>query len=322
MQNKEYKKQYYQEHKQKLLERQRRYYKNHPEKKTSVCVDCGNLCSRRAERCAFCAYKSRTLSEKTKRNHKNLYYQEHKNDISKKNARYYQENNEQAKKRVKQYRDSHKEEIKIKGKIFNGKLKYEVLSYYSSGIPKCLVCRVEDIDVLCIDHINNDGRKQRREINFGYSWLKKQGFPEGYQVLCFNHNMKKEIEKPKIIKYLAEKRHRDLRKSEVLAYYSINNIPTCSICSINDISMLCIDHINGDGYKHRKEHKASGKSLYLWLKNNDFPDGFQTLCANHNQKKKIVEHEYGWKSNERQEDRFIRKKEESALGSRGSTKNK
>ena len=58
-------------------------------------------------------------------------------------------------------------------------------------------------------------------------------------------------------------------------------------CDITDPDMLQIDHINGDGYKHRKERKASahgGASLHMWLIKNNFPPGFRILCANHNWK--------------------------------------
>src|SRR5260221_360879 len=40
---------------------------------------------------------------------------------------------------------------------------------------------------------------------------------------------------------------------------------------------LSIDHINGDGSKHRKEIGGGGK-IYKWLINNNFPSGFQVLC--------------------------------------------
>lgn len=46
--------------------------------------------------------------------------------------------------------------------------------------------------VLDVDHVNNDGAEHRKEVrsNF-YAWLKQQGFPEGYQILCRNCNWAK-----------------------------------------------------------------------------------------------------------------------------------
>lgn len=84
-------------------------------------------------------------------------------------------------------------------------------------------------------------------------------------------------------------KHNHKLKVEVLSHYSIFTIkPMCSVpgCLICDIDMLCIDHINNDGSKHRKE--VGRARLYGWLKNNDFPLGFQVLCANHNLKKAIL----------------------------------
>lgn len=51
-----------------------------------------------------------------------------------------------------------------------------------------------DIRALTLDHINDNGAKERQKI-FGkrdrcgtifYIWIRRQGYPEGYQVLCMN----------------------------------------------------------------------------------------------------------------------------------------
>jgi len=63
----------------------------------------------------------------------------------------------------------------------------EVLNHY--GGPKCACCGETNIFFLTIDHINSDGHKQHRgdRKRLAY-WLKKNDFPDGYQVLCFNCN--------------------------------------------------------------------------------------------------------------------------------------
>lgn len=75
------------------------------------------------------------------------------------------------------------------------KLKREVLSHYSGGTPVCNRCGFdENIAALTIDHVNNDGASHRRELAAQnqlpskrfYNWLKHQGYPAGFQVLCFN----------------------------------------------------------------------------------------------------------------------------------------
>ena len=92
---------------------------------------------------------------------------------------------------------SHKQQTLKHNFSWRQALKLEVFSYYSkSPIPFCLHCGQTDIDVLCLDHICNGGVQQRIRLgNIGghkfYSRVKKHDFPEGYQVLCANCNLKK-----------------------------------------------------------------------------------------------------------------------------------
>lgn len=72
--------------------------------------------------------------------------------------------------------------------------KIDVFDYYGRV---CVCCGETIPKFLTIDHINNDGAEHRREIfgvnkggaglNF-YLWLKRHGFPEGFQTLCMNCN--------------------------------------------------------------------------------------------------------------------------------------
>lgn len=61
----------------------------------------------------------------------------------------------------------------------------------------------------------------------------------------------------------------------------------CSCCGENEHWFLTIDHINGDGNKHRKEIGKAGSGFYKWLIDNQFPDGFQLLCHNCNMGKHL-----------------------------------
>ena len=74
------------------------------------------------------------------------------------------------------------------------KLRIETLIEYGG---KCVNCGIEDLDVLDIDHIFNDGAADRKKNLFAYNLfrqLKKQGYPkERHQVLCKNCNWKKEV---------------------------------------------------------------------------------------------------------------------------------
>ena len=67
------------------------------------------------------------------------------------------------------------------------KKKVEILSYYSDGAMVCAHCGFGDIRALSIDHIDGGGAPHRRKTgNDVYGWLKRNNFPEGYQVLCMN----------------------------------------------------------------------------------------------------------------------------------------
>lgn len=74
--------------------------------------------------------------------------------------------------------------------------KESAMNMYSDGNAVCLHCGQGDMDVLCLDHIQNDG-KQHREV-FGpniYRWVRAHDYPPGLQVLCYNCNIKKESER-------------------------------------------------------------------------------------------------------------------------------
>lgn len=91
---------------------------------------------------------------------------------------------------------AHREETLALDKRRNQELRALILLHYSDGILRCLHCKTTDIEVLCIDHTNNDGEKHRKTVESGsklYCWLKRNDFPEGFQVLCHNCNFKKRL---------------------------------------------------------------------------------------------------------------------------------
>lgn len=73
-------------------------------------------------------------------------------------------------------------------------------------------------------------------------------------------------------------------KLQVFEHYS-NGTMQCNCCKENHIEFLQIDHINcGHKYhnKKKRDNKITGRGLYRYLINNNFPDGYQVLCANCN----------------------------------------
>lgn len=66
------------------------------------------------------------------------------------------------------------------------------LEHYSLGKMVCSCCGENHLEFLSIDHINGGGNRHRKEIggsgNSLFLWLIKNGFPDGYRVLCYNCN--------------------------------------------------------------------------------------------------------------------------------------
>ena len=72
-------------------------------------------------------------------------------------------------------------------------------------------------------------------------------------------------------------------RTAVLAHFGA--ICNCPGCGVTEEKFLGIDHIHGNGGKHRKEIGA--RTIYKWLVKNNFPEGFQVLCHNCNQAKGV-----------------------------------
>jgi hypothetical protein len=79
-------------------------------------------------------------------------------------------------------------------------------------------------------------------------------------------------------------------KVDVLAHYGPQGVLRCCWpgCSIDDVDMLSLDHINNDGAAHRRKTNTSGTHFYRQLRAAKFPSGFQTLCHNHQWKKELM----------------------------------
>jgi hypothetical protein len=94
----------------------------------------------------------------------------------------------------------------------------------------------------------------------------------------------------------ANRRHvradRERLRLEVLNAYSDDTL-SCACCGTGGhMWFLCIDHIDNSGAAHRRElfgDAARGASdrLYRWLRNNNFPAGYQVLCWTCNMAKNL-----------------------------------
>jgi len=207
----------------------------------------------------------------------------------------------------------------------NKELKLEVINYYGGN---CLDCGEDHIEFLTIDHIMGNGGEHRKKFAGGlcgpnfYRWLRKNGYPLEYQVLCFGCNLKKgflkrdkyidytliEVKEGKICNkcgvkkpfteyYIDNRRNQyythcrecyndDVRQRSLELKIKIMyhyGEGKCECCGEGDIDILTIDHINGQGNSHRRSiGNNGGQHMYRWLRQNDFPEGFRVLCMNCN----------------------------------------
>lgn len=96
------------------------------------------------------------------------------------------------------YREKNREKLRLQATKRRRQIKSSVFNHY--GLI-CVKCGFDDIRALQIDHINNNGAEERKSLGGGqnfsgwrfYEYLIKQNYPTGYQTLCANCNMIKQL---------------------------------------------------------------------------------------------------------------------------------
>lgn len=91
------------------------------------------------------------------------------------------------------WRNNNPQKVKLNRKKTNNKLRTDVLNAYGN---KCQCCGESHREFLAIDHMNNDGTEHKKSLSLKsaqafYTWLRKNNYPQGFQVLCHNCNMAK-----------------------------------------------------------------------------------------------------------------------------------
>jgi transcription elongation factor Elf1 len=81
---------------------------------------------------------------------------------------------------------------------YRQRLRQEVLTAYAvDGAISCKCCGENEEKFLAIDHVNDDGSAHRKTLKNGasgnvfYKWLRDNGWPPGFQILCHNCNFAK-----------------------------------------------------------------------------------------------------------------------------------
>jgi len=246
-------------------------------------------------RCPSCHRQENKVYRDNNKNRIKEYSKEHYNGHKEERKAYRDKYKDKTKEYNKKYHDEHRDDVKI-----------IILSHYSIGnTPYCCICGETDIRCLELDHVDNDGAAHRKLVGGSgcmYIYLIRHNFPNNprLQVLCANCNRKKEskLRKEKITTdiQLYQHNHRLSFKKQVLHHYA-NNIICCQHCGKNDIDILCMDHINGGGTRHAQEISGGSAYLYKWIKENQYPSGFQILCCNCNRIKAHTNQEYSRNKN-------------------------
>ena len=93
---------------------------------------------------------------------------------------------------VRRWREKYPEHAKSYRRAWIQALRKEVLDHYGG---KCVCCGEKTLQFLSLDHKNGGGCKHRREIGVRgsnmWAWVKREGYPDMFQVLCHNCNQAK-----------------------------------------------------------------------------------------------------------------------------------
>lgn len=99
------------------------------------------------------------------------------------------------------YREKNRAKINAYSTARRMRWKQTILDRYGN---QCAICGFNDMRALQLDHINDNGSQERKDLGSQkfsgvkfYEYLIKQGLPDGYQILCANCNNIKQWNKNK-----------------------------------------------------------------------------------------------------------------------------
>ena len=210
-----------------------------------------------------------------------LYRLRHLEVLREHDRNYYHANIE----KIQEYRAKNSRKIVLRAREYRKKNKREVLAHYSNGPePICAKCNEINLDLLTIDHIDGNGAQELRELNKKggtdfYLWLKRESYPKGYQVLCYNCNWLKRYKNIETVRSRYSKRTKLL----VLSHYSSTQPQIkCQNCGEERLEVLTIDHIHGGGHREQINLRLYGTEYYKHLIKLGYPKGLRVLCLNCN----------------------------------------
>ena len=152
------------------------------------------------------------------------------------------------------------------------------LLHYTRGQLKCACCGNTNLEFLTLDHIKPCLKGKRRGRGKLHRMLVKTNFPDGFQVLCLACNWLKRRRKEKLCYAHHPELYSTIPKINSFKLKSLNHYgPICKCCGENNIYILSIDHVHGNGKTDKK-----APYLYKYIIKNNFPNDYQILCMNCN----------------------------------------
>lgn len=166
-----------------------RHRRTHKERRILVISHYGNCCAQ----CLESTYEFLTIE------HKDGGGREHKRSIGAANvAKWIIENNYPNNFEIlcwncncsKNVKSTHSSSINaVIKRRYNLKLRTEAINAYGG---KCDCCGLSEIKKLTIDHVDGGGCRHRKSLTTSgisfYNWLRRNNYPTGFRVLCFNCN--------------------------------------------------------------------------------------------------------------------------------------
>jgi hypothetical protein len=126
-----------------------------PPKDPRTCLRCGDEFAPNAPNQRFCPSCGPLAFHELARARTKLYRENNKEFLKRKSAEWRAKHKDDELFRVKK---------KLQSNAYNDKIRQIVLSYYSGGRTACVCCGESEIDFLTLDHINNDGGRERKAL--------------------------------------------------------------------------------------------------------------------------------------------------------------
>jgi hypothetical protein len=100
--------------------------------------------------------------------------------------RYRDKNRDRVRRQAREWRTANTDHANELRRGYERALRLQVVEAYGG---KCACCGESHIQFLTLDHINGGGSAHRKSIHGKvYAELRRNGFPPGYQILCWNCN--------------------------------------------------------------------------------------------------------------------------------------